>query len=353
MRRRLSLLALLAAGCIQYEFTAVDVDPEEITECDFTAYDDLPELSVYECNPVFTTTGESWAANLGQLAFGETLVLGHPFFQLWYVGWDEDYDAWSVGNAVSENGTDWLPHPENPSWPERDDGDWDAGSIQGLSVDWDPNLGGYTMLYGGISPAQDFFGVGIAGSRNGSEWALSPANPVLSLGLPYDGINYAWPLDLTIREGSYDAYFGGETDGETIDVFRLQTDDAEDWNRAPERIFEAGEADAWDGQGVVQASVVDFNGVLYMFYVGFAQWQTSGSVRYTDQSHLGLAKSVDAGATWTRAFDAPLPLSNTTHGDITLVAARKIGSRIHLWVGDLYPDLDTNAVGYFLYTPEP
>ena len=35
-----------------------------------------------------------------------------------------------------------------------------------------------------------------------------------------------------------------------------------------------------------------------------------------------------------------------------MVAARAVGSRIHIWVEDYYSDIDANGIGYFLYVPE-
>ena len=107
------------------------------------------------------------------IAFNHTEVVGHPFYQIWYVGWDENYESWNLGYAISENGTDWTPHADNPSWPDRRASSWDAGKLQSHSIAWDKNIGGYTMLYGGISEDQSFFGIGLAASYNGMDWQLS------------------------------------------------------------------------------------------------------------------------------------------------------------------------------------
>jgi len=343
-------MLLLLASCVEYQFSSqVDVPPAEITECGFTPFEDTPALSAYDCNPVFTTSGEDWASELGSIAFSSTQVLGHPFFQIWYEGYDDDGD-WSFGYALSENGTDWLPHLENPYWPERDGGAWDA-RLQRPVVQWDPDLGGYTMLYGGISD-DNFFGLGVAGARDGRAWALSPRNPLLDLGLPYDGVDFAWALDLNIQPGLYDVYMGGSTDGDVVDIYRLQTDDIEHLWVPPGRVFSAGDSGAWDDQGFVDASVVELDGRDYMFYIGFARWEDLGDgLRAAVETHVGLATSDDGGASWDRASDDPLPLSMTSTGGAGMVAATRIGPRIHLWVLDYYEDLDAQAIGYFLYEP--
>ena len=342
------------SGCVEYTVVGqVDVNPEEVTECDFVPFEDMPQLYEYQCNPVFTTTDEAWARSLGATTFNHTEVLGHPFYQIWYTGIDAD-DNWSMGYAVSDNGTDWTPHPGNPSWPARAASDWDAGRLQAPSVAWDPNLGGYTMLYGGISEDYDIFGIGLAGSYDGADWFLFDGNPILDLGLPYSGLGYAWPLTLAIGDGRYDAYFGGGqyTDDGPIDIYRISTTSAQGWQAEATRVFRAGDSGDWDDEGILEASVVQLDGVRYLFYSGFGRWvDQSGGVRTAVDAHVGLATSVD-GNQWTRLTDDHLPLSKTSSGTVGMVAARAVGSRIHLWVEDYYADIDATGIGYFLYIPD-
>ena len=346
----LRLLPLLLSGCVEYNFSQqVDVSPGDITECGFTPFEDMPALSAYDCNPVFTTSGEDWVGSLGSTAFTSTQVLGHPFFQIWYEGVQSD-GTWSIGYAVSENGTDWLPHPRNPYWPAQGSSDWDT-HFQRPVVSWDPNLDGYTMLYGGFSD-DNFFGLGVAGARDGVQWTRSPHNPLLDLTIFYEDIDLAWPVEMDIRPGQYDVYMGGNRgDTDVVDLYRIQTDNIEDLMQPAEKVFSAGSAGAWDDQGFVDATVVELDGRTYMFYVGFADWDTSGSTMSVLQSHVGLAVSDDQGGSWKRLSDEPLPLSRTSTGNINMVAAVRIGPRIHIWVDDYYPELNTSAIGYFLYEP--
>lgn len=346
------LLGGFLAACSEYDIHPVNVHPDEVTECPFVATD-LPELWAYDCNPVFTTTDEDWAQNLWFSTFAHTEVAGHPFYQLWYVGSPDGSDDYSIGYAVSDNGTDWLPHPDNPGWPDRGDSHWDGGRVQSLEVAWDSSKDGYMMLYGGVSPDESFFGMGLAGSYDGINWELSPNNPVMDMILPIEGVNYAWPLTLDIGQGRYDAYFGGEEDEDTIDIYRIRTDDPENWNRSAERIFRAGDPGAWDDEGVVDASVVEIDGVRYLFYIGFGTRVDQGDVWYVDNAFLGVARSDSTEGSWQRLHEGPLPLSMTYAGDIRMVAARVVGPRIHLWVQDYYSSVEDTAIGYFLYCPDP
>ena len=113
----LAFAALLVSCTSEYDLTGErpDVDPGEVTECGFTGVSGT-YISSYDCNPVFTTTGEVQAADVGSVAFHTTEVLGHPFYQIWYVGFPEGggYGTYSLGYAVSGDGTTWDTHPQNP-----------------------------------------------------------------------------------------------------------------------------------------------------------------------------------------------------------------------------------------------
>ncbi len=355
--RAIGVLVLVGgAGCSDYQLNVVrpDIDPDQVTPCGFVEIAGVPGLFAYECNPVFTTTGEPWAQIMGASTFGHTDVFGHPFYQIWYVGADEAGESWSVGSAVSPDGTSWEPHPDNPSWPARDEQAWDAGWVQGVNVVWDEVTQNYVMLYGGISDDAGFFGLGVAASADGESWTLSRRNPVMDLNLRTDSRQYCWPLALTVVDEGFSAYIAGGTgDVPGCEVYRLDSPDPEDWNVPAELVFAAGEEGAWDAMGMTFASVAELDGVQYLFYSGFGGWEDSedGTVRWAISSFLGLATSHDGGRTFARQGAVPLPVNLTEDGRVGMVAARTVGSRIHLWVGDWYEELEGSAVGYFLYEP--
>ena len=65
---------------------------------------------------------------------------------------------------------------------------------------------------------------------------------------------------------------------------------------------------------------------------------------------------------WTKFEKNPIKAYAEEPNNISSVAAQVVGKRIHLWIGDAYPDPDpdpegeegdlVNAVGYFLFEPE-
>ncbi len=348
----LTLVCLGLAACSEYQLHAVNVHPDEVTECPFvpTAID---ELYRYDCNPVFTTTGEDWAETLSFSTFGHTEVAGHPFYQLWYAGSPSEGGDFDMGYAISDSGTEWTPHPDNPGWPSRSNSDWDGGKVQALEVAWDVNMDGYVMLYGGIDEDKSFFGAGLAASHDGLNWELSPNNPVIDFGLTYEGVDYAWPLALNIGASNYDAYLGGSVEEGSINVYRLSTDDPENWAVDASRVFKAGSDGEWDDEGFVDISIVELDDHDYMFYVGFGEWIDQGNVRSVSDSYVGLASKGPGDDAWNRQHGGFLPLNTTLDGDAQMVAARAIGPRIHLWVLDYYTELNQRAIGYFLYCPDP
>ena len=351
--RRISLWGwLLLAGCQQeYDVTPrpPEVDPGSVTDCDFTRVGDT-DFYEYDCNPVFTTTGEDWAPDIGTTAFAVTEVLGHPFYQMWYQGvTDEDFGDYGLGYAVSAEGTDWDPSPANPLLTESDEDAFDTSTMDSLQVVWDPETDQYVMLYQGINIPQNIWGLGVATSPDGQDWTRLADNPILDLTAPSGNVvGYCWPLGLTLREGSgFEGYIAGyDRDGGPCQVYKIDADNVRDWAPGDVPVLPAGESGEWDDQGTISLAIASLSDSRYMFYVGFGDWEEHPGYRNSSAMYLGWATSFDGQ--WIKARD-PLPLNRTEAGEISAVAAVAIGDRIHLWITDDYDGVQ--AVGYFLYDP--
>ena len=148
------MLALLIACQQDYNVVAQppEVDPADITECGFTQVGDT-DFYRYDCNPVFSTTGEGWAPTIGSTAFAVTEVVGHPFYQIWYQGipGEQAQGDYGLGYAVSADGTSWDSYPENPLLSEPADESFDADGMDAMQVVWDPQTEQYVMLYQGYN----------------------------------------------------------------------------------------------------------------------------------------------------------------------------------------------------------
>jgi hypothetical protein len=361
---RLSIGVMLSMGCgKEYDIIAIapEVDPGDYMDCPFSELDEVAAISVYDCNPVFDTTDESWGSYVGSVGFYTNLVLGHPVYQIWYAASTdgEDYlSDWGVGSAVSTNGADWDPHRSNPLLSDVS-GSWDQDGMAALQVVRDTTGDRYVMAYQGYT--FDGFswsiGVGVASSVDGISWERSPANPVLNQQTAYNGDIYiTWPFALYAGEGGgMTAYLGGSRTGEAVDMYAVQlSEDLSDWDIMDEPVLEAG-PETYDEQGISDASVVKVGDTYYMFYVGFSDWEDiGGGARSPKQSTLNLATS-RSGISWEKHPENPLPVHLTSDREVNAVAAQVLGGQVHLWVTDNYAtgdDVNHNAVGYYLIDPE-
>ncbi len=353
MLARVALLPLLL-GCEQdYEVVPkpVDVNPGDITECGFTRVEDTAFYR-YDCNPVFSTTGEDWADTIRGTTFLVTEVLGHPFYQLWYTGVTDDpsSEAFGLGYAVSPDGTEWTPHKENPLLEEPEDRlAWDADAMDGMAVVWDPQTEQYVNLYQGYNiEGTTPWGLGVATSPDGVSWRRIDANPVVNLSEAHEGVRYCWPLGLTLGDiAGYTGYVAGARNTGHCEVYRINAANVSDWTPSTDLVFAVGERGEWDDEGFSSLAIADLKGTRYVFYVGFDDWEDHDTYRSALHPFLGMAIARDGE--WVREGGI-IPVHNTEEGAISAVAARTVGSRIHLWITDDYDGV--SAVGYFLFDPE-
>lgn len=345
------LLTFLVA-CSEYDLVAgpVDVDPGEVVDCDFSRVADT-SFYAYDCNPVFTTTGEDWAPNIDNTTFAVTEVMGHPFYQLWYTGVPDatELGEYALGYAVSDNGTDWTPHPDNPLL-ENETGAWDASSMDAMQVVWDPGTQQYVMVYQGLDEAQGNLDLGVATSTDGIGWTRYAGNPVLDLTEPASGLQgWCWPLGLSLGPVTgYTGYIAGIAPrSDACEVYQINAADITTWTPGDDKVLPAGDAGEWDDNGFVSLATASLDGEDLLFYIGFGDWEQNGNYQTSRHHFFGMATQQDGH--WTKQ-DAPIPLHNTEEGEVVSVAARKVGSRIHLWITDNWGD--ASGVGYFLYDPK-
>lgn len=381
-------VSVLLGGCTQdYQVKGAmpDVDPGDVTDCGFTQIEDT-DFYRYDCNPVFTTTGEDWAESIGSTAFLVTDVMGHPFYQMWYNGsrliGANDSDE-SVGYAISAQGTDWEALQSNPVMDTPGGNAWDGDSIDGMSVIWDPYTEQYVMMYQGINFSTSNIGLGVATSPTGQEWTRLPNNPIVDMtasagyGYGYDGESWCWPLDLTLGGVSgYSGYVAGGPEltfeeileamalGEPAvghcDIYRVAGENVSEWYFTDDVVLEAGESGEWDDSGFIDMAIAEIEGSdgvsqRYMFYIGFDGWVESGVSGFVSATnpHMGMAREIGnyGSEIWAKEDGyMPVDVDPNSTGTAYAVAASTVGSRIHLWVTDVYEG-DETGVGYFLFDP--
>lgn len=331
---------------------AVDVNPGDVTDCAFTRVEGTAFYR-YDCNPVFSSTGEGWAENIRGTTFLVTPVMGHPFYQLWYTGvaTDGGDGEFGLGYAVSAEGTDWTPHADNPLLSEPEDRDaWDADAMDGMQVVWDPQTEQYVMLYQGYDlDGDEDWGLGVAVAEDGIGWRRIESNPVVNLTVGAGRVvGWCWPLGLTLGEvAGFTGYVAGYTNTGHCEVYRINGASVKDWTPQTDIVLAAGERGAWDDEGFVSLAVSELNDTRYMFYSGFSDWEDHDTYRSAQHAFLGMATV--QGDVWVKEPDI-VPIHMTENGDVSAVAAHTVGTRIHMWITDDYDGVQ--AVGYFLFDPE-
>ncbi|MBW1877450.1 MAG: hypothetical protein JRJ84_03720 [Deltaproteobacteria bacterium] len=340
----------------------VDVDPADVTECPFTPISGT-QLSVYDCNPVFTT--QSGSLEVDSVGFLTTTVVGHPFHQIWFSA--SGGTGYELHYAASGDGTSWDAHPSNPLLLSQS-GAWDQDIMDAIQVVWDPDTASYVMTYQGVTlPTSDWdfgtWGLGVATSPDGVTWTKHAANPVIDfIALAGDGftpyVSPCWPLALTKAAYGFTGYIGAQYvdpwdfTGTTpaCDVYSATASSLASWSLGGNPILSAG--GPYDTAGIAGAAVVEHGGLHYMFYIGFEEWVSSGPNTVSSKyHHLNLATSMD-GVTWSKSPANPLPVSLTEEGLISGIGAQVVGSRIHLWITDFYESESGQAIGYYLFEPD-
>ncbi len=354
------VLWLLVACSPEYRVVApLQVDPAAVLPCPFEEVVAAPFLQRYTCNPVFSGTEEPWVGELVSVGFRAQRVLGAPVYQVWYSartppGYGPD---WAIGHAVSDDGTSWVPHPDNPV-VEAGEG-WDADSADQLAVVRDADRDRYLLAYQGyrLQPVPEF-GMGLLTSSDGVSFEAPLGDaPLVDLSETVDGIDYCWPLSLSYDGGSYTGWMAGHRpDQQVCQIYAFTTDDPvagidlADPTAQPEVVLGAG-PEAYDKAGMSAAASVVSGGVHYLFYVGFATWEDAGGGLVSSQTHtLNLAVSID-GRDWRKYPGNPLPVNLTEEPVVSGVAAQAVGDRVHLWVTDQYDEVGGQAVGYYLFDP--
>ena len=367
----LPLCTAFLASCAQdYEFVPnnPNVFPGDVTDCDFTRVGDS-SFFAYDCNPVFSTTGEDWAYSIKSTAFLVTEVMGHPFYQMWYAGIPDGNggDNFGMGYAISPDGTEWDSNAGNPLLDPPGSTSWDHSMMDAMQVVWDPNTDQYVMIYQGynLDNTPSTWGLGVATSTDGLEWTRLPYNPVVDFaGGDFNDPSWCWPLGLTLGQvAGYTGYVAGSKDfSQKCEIFPINASDVTNWTPSTNPVYSAGPNGSFDDEGFVSVAIAELDGVQYMFYAGFSDWEEFGTYRTTQNHSLGWATSLD-GKNWSRGLVSeartvagdntsagPLRLRDSETGSVSAVAAHRVDDRIHLWVTDEWDGVQ--AVGYYLFDPK-
>ena len=97
-------------------------------------------------------------------------------YKMWYSGWSPSNPVAAIGYATSDDGKNWIKHPDPVM--TRSGADWDAGGVGACSVV--PYSGGYKMWYSGWTAGYTYGDIGYATSTDGITWVQYSNNPVIT-----------------------------------------------------------------------------------------------------------------------------------------------------------------------------
>lgn len=326
------------------------VDPVDVLPCEFQPISGT-RMSVYDCNPVFTSVDEVWSEGVGSVAFRTQYVLGHPMFQVWYTSeLSGGLTGWGLGHAMSADGITWTAHPDNPLYSPRTG--WDAGGASALNIAYDSDAEDYALTYQGQNLGEGSLGLGLLRSFDGVLWREPEAGSRL---IDLTNRDVCWPLGMSWTPSrGYSGFVAFSRRANTCEAYGFEADELETGS------LEVGDSAAvragpqpYDRSGVLSTATVELNGAFYLFYVGFETWVPAKVPGFVVAAHTSLALATsDDGVSWAKAAEEnPLPVNLTSPGQIRTVAAQAIGERIHVWVTDEYPELGQRGIGYYLYDP--
>jgi hypothetical protein len=120
--------------------------------------------------------------------FVEAVVRVGGEYHMFYRGQKEENPLWgasAIGHAISTDGVSWQLDPSNPVLTPGTDEQWDHGSIRGAAVIHDGSQ--FRMWYAAVTPSEfglddEWHGVGVATSADGSAWLRAEENPIIRPG---------------------------------------------------------------------------------------------------------------------------------------------------------------------------
>lgn len=133
---------------------------------------------------------------------------------------------------------------------------------------------------------------GVAESADGLRW--DDRRRVLSPSLPWEGGYIAANGSALAYRGELRYWYQA---GSPPRIGLARSRDGRSWTKDAEPVMDTGPRGSWDERGVADPYVIETDGALYMFYLGQNRAR---------QQRLGLARSDDGGANWTKLRSNPI-----------------------------------------------
>ena len=221
----------------------------------------------YANNPVLNPgTMGSWDAS--SVTFPSVRYVS-PIYQMWYSGGNGPGSSYRIGYATSLDGITWNKNPSNPVLSVGPSVNWDSGLVTAPNVLYDGGV--YKMWYRGTATPLVLSGaIGYAVSNDGIVWTKPLLNPVLDVGAPgaWDGtaILGAWVSRIN---SSYQMWYSG-CDATTCQIGLATSLDGTTWAKsASNPILTIGSSGSLDAKFAYYPAVI-FDGTKYdMWYAAY------------------------------------------------------------------------------------
>lgn len=122
---------------------------------------------------------------------------------------------------------------------------------------------------------------------------------------PKSGVGYAavpFVLPISKEEGLYRVFFSARDEQNRSLPFYLDYNfNTQKIHFKSEQLLPLGELGAFDDSGIMLTSVIEKNGIIYLFYIG---WNLGVTVPF--RNSIGLAISEDGGNTFKKQFKGPI-----------------------------------------------
>lgn len=204
-----------------------------------------------------------------------------------------------IGLATSSDGYTWTKYGSNPIFTPSGSG-WDSASVETFTIlkvgsNW------FAWYAGNSAATPPGHQIGYATSEDGITWTRYASNPVITLGAggTWDSV-FVYPCSVLEEDGIYYLYYFGTDSYGTPSNWKIglaTSTDRVTWTKHASNPIFSGASGQWDS-GLLDVHVMLLGNTYYMFY--------QGNTSTGEYSAIGVATSTDKIA-WTRAATNPFP----------------------------------------------
>jgi len=171
-----------------------------------------------------------------------------------------------IGIAVSKDLNSWQKLDNNPLLIEGKDGEWDNDFVAHAYVFKDKNK--FYMLYDGSRKGDWLESIGLAESKNLTDWEKYAGNPIFTVGTNWWENRHVSRCCVFKENGVYYLYYAGH-DGERERIGMAKGKSLFGLKRCFDRpVLNIGKKGEWDEESISDPKIIKYNKLYLMFYSG-------------------------------------------------------------------------------------